>query len=76
VLILNEKLDAVTRHHLVYNPVSAERFRNWVVMSIEKNRNGVDKVNLEFQKAFKQARFEPDGRQVEEELIDERIFPE
>jgi len=43
-------------------------------MSIEKNRNGVDKVNLEFQKAFKQARFDPDGRRVEEELSDERIF--
>jgi replicative DNA helicase len=74
VLILNEKFDAVARHHLVYNLASAERFRSWVVMSIEKNRNGVDKVNLEFQKAFKQARFDPDGRRVEEELIDERIF--
>jgi replicative DNA helicase len=74
VLLLNEKFDAVARHHLVYNLASAERFRNWVVMSIEKNRNGVDRVNLEFQKAFKQARFNPDGGPVEEELIDERIF--
>jgi replicative DNA helicase len=74
VLLLNEKFDAVARHHLVYNLASAERFRNWVVMSIEKNRNGVDRVNLEFQKAFKQARFDPDGGLVEEELIDERIF--
>jgi len=76
VLLLNEKFDAVARHHLVYNLSSAERFRNWVVMSIEKNRNGVDRVNLEFQKAFKQARFDPDGGPVEEELIDERIFVE
>jgi replicative DNA helicase len=74
VLILNEKFDSVARHHLVYNLASAERFRNWVVMSIEKNRNGVDRVNLEFQKAFKQARFETDGGVVQEELIDERIF--
>jgi len=74
VLILNEKFDVVARHHLVYNLASAERFRSWVVMSIEKNRNGVDKLNLEFQKAFKQARFDPDGGRVEEELIDERIF--
>jgi replicative DNA helicase len=74
VLILNEKFDVVARHHLVYNLASAERFRSWVVMSIEKNRNGVDRVNLEFQKAFKQARFDPDGGPVEEELIDERIF--
>ena len=76
VLMLNEKLDVVTRHHLVYNPASAELFRNWVVMSIEKNRSGEDKVNIEFQKAFRQARLEPDGRRVEEELIDERIFLE
>jgi replicative DNA helicase len=76
VLILNEKFDVVARHHLVYNLASAERFRNWVVMSIEKNRNGVDRVNLEFEKAFKQGRFNPDGGRVEEELVDERIFVE
>jgi len=76
VLILNEKYDVVARHHLVYNLSSAERFKNWVVMSIEKNRNGVDKVNLEFEKAFKQGRFNPDGGRVEEELTDERIFVE
>ena len=45
-------------------------------MSIEKNRNGVDRVNLEFEKAFKQARFNPEGGRVEEELVDERIFVE
>jgi replicative DNA helicase len=74
VLILNEKFDVVARHHLVYNLASAERFRSWVIMTIEKNRNGVEKVNIEFQKAFKQGRFDPDGGPVEEELIDERIF--
>jgi len=76
LLILNEKFDVVARHHLVYNLASAERFRGWVVMTIEKNRNGVDKVNLEFEKAFKQGRFAPEGRRVEEELIDDRIFVE
>jgi len=76
VLILNEKFDVVARHHLVYNLASAERFRLWMVLSIEKNRNGVDKVDLEFQKAFKQGRFDPEGGRVEEELVDERIFVE
>jgi replicative DNA helicase len=76
VIILNEKFDAVARHHLVYNLASAERFRGWVVLSIEKNRNGVDRVNLEFQKAFKQARFDPNGGAIQEELIDDRIFVE
>jgi replicative DNA helicase len=76
VLILNEKFDAVARHHLVYNLASAERFKSWVILTIEKNRNGVDKVDLEFQKAFAQGRFDPDGGRVEEELMDERIFVE
>ena len=76
VLILNEKFDAVARHHLVYNLASAERFRNWVVLSIEKNRSGSNMVHLEFEKVFKQARFNPEGGRVEEELIDERIFVE
>jgi replicative DNA helicase len=74
VLILNEKFDIVARHHLVYDLSSAERFRSWVVMTIEKNRSGADRVNLEFEKVFKQGRFNPDGRWVQEELIDERIF--
>jgi replicative DNA helicase len=76
VLILNEKFDVVARHHLIYDLATAERFRSWVVMSIEKNRNGVDRVNLEFEKAFTQGRFNPEGGRVEEEMIDERIFVE
>jgi len=74
VLILNDKFDVVARHHLIYNLANANLFRNWVVMSIEKNRNGVDKVDLEFRKRFEQSRFDPSGGLVAEELVDERIF--
>jgi replicative DNA helicase len=76
VLMLNDKFDVVARHHLIYNLAGAERFRNWVVMSIEKNRNGVDKIDLEFRKRFEQSRFEPHGGRVTEQLIDERVFVE
>jgi replicative DNA helicase len=76
VLILNDKYDVVAKHHLVYHLGNAERFRHWVVMSIEKNRNGADHLELEFQKRFEQARFEPEGRVVEEQLIEERVFRE
>ena len=76
VLILNDKFEIVARHHLVYNLASAERFKNWVILTIEKNRNGVDKVDLEFSKSFSQGRFDPDGGRVQEELIDDRIFVE
>jgi replicative DNA helicase len=76
VLILNDKYDIVAKHHLVYHLGNAERFRHWVVMSIEKNRNGADHLELEFQKRFDQGRFEPEGRVVEEQLIEERVFRE
>jgi replicative DNA helicase len=76
VLILNDKYDVVAKHHLVYHLGNAERFRQWVVMSIDKNRNGVDHLQLEFQKRFEQGRFEPEGRVVEEQLIEERVFRE
>jgi replicative DNA helicase len=76
VLILNDKFDVVARHHLMYNLNNAARYRSWVVMTIEKNRNGVSNVDLEFRKRFEHSRFEPDGGMVSEELIDDRIFVE
>ena len=76
VLILNNKFDVVARHHLMYNLANAAQFQSWVVMSIEKNRNGVDNVDLEFRKHFEHNRFEPDGGRVQEELVDDRIFVE
>ena len=76
VLIINDKYDVVARHHLIYDVANADRFRRWVVMTIEKNRNGVDKVDLEFRKRFAQGRFDTGGGYVAEQLIDERIFVE
>ena len=76
VLILNNKYDVVARHHLMFNMANAEQFHHWVVMSIEKNRNGVDQVDLEFRKRFEHNRFDTDGGRVQEELVDERIFLE
>ncbi|MGH3509807.1 MAG: DnaB-like helicase C-terminal domain-containing protein [Nocardioidaceae bacterium] len=76
VLLLNNKYDIVARHHLVYDIGNAERFRNWVVLTIEKNRNGQAGIDLEFRKRFDQARFESEGQQVVEKLVDERVFLE
>ena len=73
-LIMNDKFDVVARHHLMYNLTNAETYREWVVISIEKNRNGVDSVDLEFRKRFEHSRFDSDGASVVEQLIDERIF--
>ena len=76
VLILNNKFDVVARHHLVYDIGNAERFKHWIVLTIEKNRNGKDGIDLEFQKRFDQGRFEPQGQLVAEKLVDERVFVE
>ena len=76
VLVLNDKFDVVARHHLMYNLANAAQFHNWVVMTIEKNRNGVNNLDLEFRKRFEHSRFETDGGKVAEELIDDRIFVE
>jgi replicative DNA helicase len=76
VLILNDKYDVVARHHLVYDLGNAERYKQWVVMTIEKNRHGVDGVELEFRKQFAEGRFEASGQYVVEQLIEERVFTE
>ena len=76
VLIMNDKFDVVARHHLVYDVGNAERFRNYVVLSIEKNRSGLDRIDLEFRKRFEQSRFETTGGAVDEQLVDERVYTE
>lgn len=76
VLMLNDKYDVVARHHLVYDVANAERFRAWVVVTIEKNRSGLDRIDLEFKKVFDQGRFETEGGTVAEQLTDDRVFVE
>lgn len=72
-LLLNEKYDVIARHHLMYGTADTDRYRDWVVCSLEKNRNGVADVDLEFRKEFAHARFDPCGRPVAETLADPRL---
>ena len=76
VLMLNDKYDVVARHHLVYSMGNVEKFKNWAVLTVEKNRNGRASLDFEFQKRFEQCRFDTAGRQVVEQLVDERVFVE
>jgi replicative DNA helicase len=39
-LMMNGKRKAVSRIHLAYDPVRARGYKDWVVMSVEKNRGG------------------------------------
>jgi replicative DNA helicase len=74
VLILSDKVDIVARDHLIYDLGNVQRFRDWSVVTVEKNRHGRAGVELEFGKDFSHGRFHTDGNEVKERLIDERVF--
>jgi replicative DNA helicase len=76
ILMLNDKFDIIARHHLVYDSVHAASAHDWVVCSIEKNRDGEDGLDIEFRKRLAHSRFDPHGAMVNEQLIDERVFRE
>ncbi len=76
LLMMNEKYDVVARHHLIYDARSVDRFRGYVVISIEKNRAGLAKIDIQLRKRLEQSRFERDAELVPEELVDERLHAE
>lgn len=73
VVMMNHKDQAVSKVHLSYDAVRARTFRDWVVMSIEKNRGGPNLIDLEFRKDFPHFRFDPEGGIVSEQLVNERL---
>jgi replicative DNA helicase len=74
ILIINEKYQIVAKVNIEFNPYQAQRFRDWVVVTVEKNRGGQDNVDLEFEKHFEFSCFDPAGRTVVEKLIEERLY--
>jgi len=74
ILILNEKYSIVAKVNIEFNPYQAQRFRDWTILTVEKNRSGRDAVDLEFEKHFEFSCFNPEGRQVQEKLIEERLY--
>jgi len=74
ILILNEKYNIVAKVNIEFNPFQAQRFRDWVILSVEKNRGGQTSVDLEFQKHFEYSCFDANGRAVQEKLIEERLY--
>ncbi|MEX0658933.1 MAG: DnaB-like helicase C-terminal domain-containing protein [Egibacteraceae bacterium] len=73
VLMLNEKLACVSTALVASDPVRAETFRDYVVLSIEKNRGGPPGADLEFRKDLAHFRFDPTGEHVAEQLLDARV---
>lgn len=71
IVVLNDKLDIVSRAHVAYSTTRVDEFRRQVVFSIEKNRNGENGIELEFVKDFSHYRFDPRGTWVAEHLWSE-----
>ena len=74
ILILNEKYQIVAKVNIEFNPYQAQRFRDWIIATLEKNRSGQDNVDLEYEKHFEFSCFDPGGRTVQEKLIEERLY--
>ena len=75
-LILNNKYAILSREHMVYNPSQAEAMRNFVVMSVEKNRAGRNAVDMEYPLDAAHFRMISTGDFVRERLVDEKIVLE
>jgi prepilin-type processing-associated H-X9-DG protein len=76
IIMMNDKVDAVSKVHLAYDSVRAESFKHYAVFSVEKNRGGPAMVDMEFRKDFTSYRFDPTGNYVSERLYDERLYAE
>ena len=73
-IVLNNKYEIVSREHMIYNPTQAEAMRNWVVLSVEKNRAGRNAVDMEFALDAPHFRMATAGGFVRERLVDERVI--
>ena len=76
IVLLNDKMKAISRVHLAYDAKAESKFRDQVVFSIEKNRGGPNLVDTEFHKDFRHFRFDPEGGMVQERLVSERLDEE
>lgn len=76
VVMLNEKYGVVSRSQLTHDLTTAESFKHRLVLTVEKNREGADMVDLEFKKQYEYLRLDPAGGYVSERLIDDRLFTE
>ena len=53
ILILNEKYHIVAKVNIEFNPYQAQRFRDWTILTVEKNRSGRDDGRSRVREAFR-----------------------
>ena len=72
-LMLNSKYRAVAREHLSYNTTNIEKFKEYLICSIEKNRAGPADVHLDFHTDLSRGYIDPVGEPLLERLRDDRL---
>lgn len=72
VLMLDSKLNTVSKLHTDYDDVRRREFAKWSVVTVDKNRRGPAGLGLEFLRDLGFSRFDPDGGIVSERLEEER----
>ncbi|MFN8464717.1 MAG: hypothetical protein U0X20_04165 [Caldilineaceae bacterium] len=72
-LIFNKKYDIVSREHLVYNERQAPDLQRWLVLTVEKNRAGGARVDMEFALDAAHFRLISKGGYVRERLVGDRL---
>jgi replicative DNA helicase len=75
-LVMNNKYSILSREHMIYNISQADAMRNWVVLSVEKNRAGRNAVDMEFQLDAAHFRMVSKGDFVRDRLVDEKVVLE
>ncbi|MBN1286466.1 MAG: AAA family ATPase [Anaerolineae bacterium] len=73
-IIMNNKYHILSKDHIAFNPYEAKKYRDWVIFTIEKNRAGRAMVDMEFQLYAQYFAFDPQGQQVQQQLIDDKII--
>lgn len=70
VLVLEDKLQAVSRRHTAFDGTKARQYRDRSVVVLEKHRRGMDGVAFELRRSLAYSWFDPAGSVVAEELAE------
>jgi replicative DNA helicase len=73
-LIMNNKFNILAKDHVAFNPYQARQYREWVILTIEKNRAGRAMIDVEFRLDAPYFCFNPQGQAVQQQLIDDKII--
>lgn len=73
-IIMNNKYHILAKDHVSFNPYKAKQYRDWVVMTVEKNRAGRAMMDMEFQLHAPYFAFDPRGQAVQQQLIDDKVI--